>query len=108
MGVLADFELKRSENIFFPEDIREIPSELTPPTALPLPPPEQPLIIQDSSLDAEVAIETEKGKEVQPLALASQSKGQLIIKDMVSKAKDAEEANLQAAGSKGDSHPSKA
>ena len=63
-GVPADSELRRSENIFFLEDIRGIPAELPPPTALPLPPPEQPLIIQDSSLDAEVAIETEKGKEV--------------------------------------------
>ena len=106
--VLADFELRRSENIFCPEDIQEIPAELPPPFALPLPPLEQPLIIQDSSLDAEIAIETEKGKEVQPPAQASQSEDQLTIKDMVSKAMDAEEANLQAAGSKVNSHPSKA
>ena len=107
-GVPADSKLRRSENIFFLKDIREIPAKLPPPTALPLPPLEQPLIIQDSSLDAEVAIETEKGKEVQPTAQASQSEDQLTIKDMVSKVKDVEEANLQAVGSKGDSHPSKA
>ena len=63
-GVPADSELRRSKNIFFTEDIREIIAELPPPTALPLPPLEQPLIIQNSSLDAKVAIETEKGKKV--------------------------------------------
>ena len=107
-GVLADSKLRRSDNIFFPEDIWEISAELPPPTTFPLPPPEQPLIIQDSSLDAEVAIETKKGKEVPPPAQASQSEDQLIINDMVSKVEDAEEANLQAAGFKGDSHLSKA
>ena len=60
-GVPVDYELRRSKNVFFPEDIRETPSELPPHTALPLPPYEQLLIIQDSSLNAEVAIETEKG-----------------------------------------------
>ena len=44
VGVPADSELRRSEHIFFLEDIREIPLELPPPTALPLPPPEQPLV----------------------------------------------------------------
>ena len=61
VGVPVDYELRRSKNVFFPEDIREIPSKLPPHTALPLPPYEQLLIIQDSSLNAEVAIETEKG-----------------------------------------------
>ena len=43
-----------------------------------------------------------------PPAQASQSEDQLTINDMVSKAEDVEEANLQAAGFKGDSHLSKA
>ena len=37
-GVPGDSELRRFENIFFPKDIREIPVELPPPAALPLPP----------------------------------------------------------------------
>ena len=102
-GVPTDSELKRFENIFFPTDIREISLELPPPTIVPLPPPKQPLVIQNSSLGAEVAIGAEKGKEVQPPTQASQSKDQLTIKDVISKAKDTEEADLQAAGSKGDS-----
>ena len=57
-GVPADSELRRFENIFFLDDIQEIPTELPPRTTLSLPPPEQPLIIQDPSLDTEVAIET--------------------------------------------------
>ena len=64
VGVPADSKLRKSENVFFPEDIREIPSELPPPTAFSLPPPEQPLVIQDSSFNAEVVIGTEKGKKV--------------------------------------------
>ena len=83
-------------------DIQEIPSELPPRIALPLPPPEQPLVIQDFSLDAEVAIRAEKG-EVQPPEQANQSEDQLMIKALISKAKDAEEADLQATSSKGDS-----
>ena len=64
VGVPADSKLRKSENVFFPEHIREIPSELPPPIALSLPPPEQPLVIQDSSFNAEVVIGTEKGKKV--------------------------------------------
>ena len=40
VGVPADLELRRSEHIFFLEDIQEISLELPPPTALPLPSPE--------------------------------------------------------------------
>ena len=97
-GVPANSELRKYEHIFFLVDIWEIPSEFPPPLAFPLPSPEQPLIIQDSSLNVGVAIKTEKGKEVQPPTQASQSEDQFIINDMISKAKDAEEA-----GSKGNS-----
>ena len=101
-GVPIDSKLRRYENIIFLVDIQEIPSELPPRIALPLPPPEQPLVIQDFSLDAEVAIGAEKG-EVQPPEQANQSEDQLMIKALISKAKDAEEADLQATSSKGDS-----
>jgi len=50
----------------------------------------------------------EKGKEVHPTAQVNQSKDALTIKDMVSKAKDVEEAKLKAADAKKDSQPTKA
>ena len=63
-GAPTDLKLRKYEHIFFPKDIQEIPSKLPPPLTLSLPPPEQPLVIQDSSLNAKVGIQTEKGKEV--------------------------------------------
>ena len=61
-GVPIDSKLRRYENIIFLVDIQKIPSKLPPPIALPLPPPEQPLVIQDFSLNAEVVIGAEKGE----------------------------------------------
>lgn len=63
-GVSVDSELRSARNIFFPKDIREFPTELPPPVTLPLPPPEQSLTIQDSSLDVEVLVEASKVMEV--------------------------------------------
>ena len=81
-GVPVDFDLRRAENIFFPEDIREIPDTVPPPEQLPTtqaPPP-----------DAEVSKGAEVGKEAQPLMKANPSEDALIIRDVVSQAKDAE------------------
>lgn len=47
----VDSKLKRAENVFFPEHIREVPADL-PSTTLPLPPPEQVSSIQDITLNA--------------------------------------------------------
>ena len=41
-GVPATSEWRSAENIFYPEDIQEIPAMLPSPTTLALPPPEQP------------------------------------------------------------------
>ena len=41
-GVPADFDLRRVDKVYYPEDIREDPTALPPPAALPLLPPEQP------------------------------------------------------------------
>ena len=106
-GVPINSELRSARNIFFPKDIREFSIELPPPVALPLPPPEQSLTIQDSSLDVEVLVEAGKGMEVQPLVEVNQSKDILTIRDVVSKAKDAEGAKLKAANSKEGPHPTK-
>ena len=103
--VLTTSELRRTENIFFPEDIREDPTMLPPLTALPLSPPQQSPTIQAPSLDAEVptgAVKNkedfmggprpkgeDKGKGVQPPTEANPSKDALTIKDVVSKTKAA-------------------
>ena len=88
--VLADSELRRSKNLFFPEDIREIPKTLPPPIADLLPLPGQLPAIQAPTPQAEDLIRTRKGKEVQPMVKANQFEDDLTIKDVVSKAKDEE------------------
>ena len=45
--VPADSDLRRADKVYYLEDIREDPTALPSPTALPLPPPEQPLTTQD-------------------------------------------------------------
>ena len=66
---------------------------LPPPIADPLPP------IQAPTPNPEVLTGAGKGKEVQPTVNANQSEDDLTIKDMVSKAKDAE-----AKSKAGDTH----
>ena len=41
-GVLVDFDLRRADKVYYPEDIRQDPTALPPPAAFPLPPFEQP------------------------------------------------------------------
>ena len=41
--VSADSDLRRADQVYYPEDIREDPTALPPPAALPLSPPKQPL-----------------------------------------------------------------
>ena len=40
--VSTDSDLRRADQVYYPEDIREDPTALPPPAALPFPPPEQP------------------------------------------------------------------
>ena len=104
--VPATSKLRSTENIFFPEDIQEVPATLPPPTVLPPLPPVQLPSIQAPSSVAEVSTgagkskedgkrgpqpeEKGKDKEVQPSTKANCSKDALTIRDMVSKAKDVE------------------
>ena len=44
-GILVDSDMRRVNQVYYPEDIREDPIALPPPATLPLPPPEQPLTI---------------------------------------------------------------
>ena len=82
VGVPADFELRRAENIFFPEDIWEIPKSDSPS--------EQLLLTQAPLLDAEVPEGAEVSKEALPPIMDKPSEDSLTIKDVVSQAKDAE------------------
>ena len=62
-GVPADFNLRRANKVYHPEDIREDPTALPPLAALPLPPPEQPIIIQDPSQGIEILVGVQKEKK---------------------------------------------
>ena len=42
-GVLADSDMRRADQVYYPEDIKEDTTALPPPTALPLPPSEKSL-----------------------------------------------------------------
>ena len=63
-GVPTDFELRRAGNIYFPEDIREVPAMLPPSVAGLLLPLEQFSTIQTPSPDTEISTGADKGKKV--------------------------------------------
>ena len=73
-GVPIDSELRRVENIFFPEDIREISD------AVPLP----------EQLPTTQALLLRVGEEIQPPMMAKPSEDALTIRDVIVQAKDAE------------------
>ena len=122
-GVLADSYLRRVDRVYYLEDIREDPIALPPPTALPFPPPEEPLTTQDPSQGIEIPTgdqkekkddmgvsrpeekAKEKGKEkAKSKADANPSEDALTIEDMVFKVKAAE--SKSKIDSKKDSHQS--
>ena len=72
----ADSDLRKSENIFFPEDIREIPGSV---------PPEEPFSARVTTLDSLIA----EAEEVQPLAKDKSPEDALTIKDVVAQSKEA-------------------
>ena len=71
-GVSADSELRKAENVYFPEHLREILADPSS-TALPLPPLEQVLSTQDLTIDAGTSTEAGMGKEGLPPASDAQS-----------------------------------
>ena len=62
-GVLADSDPRRANQVYYPEDIRENPTTLPPPAALPLPPSEQPLTTQDPSQGTKILVGVPKEKK---------------------------------------------
>ena len=81
-GVPADSELRRAENIFFPEDIREIPESNLPSEKL--------LPAQAALPDTDVPRGERVDKEAQPPTKDKPSEDSLRIRDVVSQAKDTE------------------
>ena len=81
-GVPADSELRRVENIFFPEDIREIPDSDTPAKKL----PSTYMTLPDTNTLGKEGVD----KKAQQLAKDKPSEDFLTIRDVVSQAKEAE------------------
>ena len=75
-AVPADSDLKKIENIFFPEDIREIPGSV---------PPEEPLSTKVTTSDSLIP----EAGEVQPLAKDKSPEDTLTIRNVVAQAKEA-------------------
>ena len=53
-GVPADFDLRKADQVYYPEDIKEDITAPPPPAALLPPPPEQSLTTQEHSQGAEL------------------------------------------------------
>ena len=63
VGVHVDSDLRKTDKVYYPEDIREDPTALPPLIAFPLPPPEQPLTTQDHSQGIEIPTGAQKEKK---------------------------------------------
>ena len=103
-GIPADSDLRRTDQVYYPEDLREDPTPPPPLVNIPPPPPNEPLLAQKSSQDSELPIGVEKEKEQekekekakekekekkkeQNKADTNPSEDALTIGDMVSKVK---------------------
>ena len=61
-GIPADSDLRRVDQVYFLEDLRENTIAPPPPAALPLPPPEQSLTTQEPSQGAKIPARAKKEK----------------------------------------------
>ena len=80
VAIPADSDLRKIENIFFPEDIREIPGSV---------PPEEPPSTSTTVPGSIVPEEKGGNEEVQPPAKDKLPEDALTIKDVVAQAKEA-------------------
>ena len=71
-GIPVDSDLRRTDQVYYLEDLRENTTPPPPPAAFPLPPPNEPLPAQKSSQDIEVPIGAEKEKN--GIVVASRTK----------------------------------
>ena len=79
-AIPADSDLRRIENIFFPKDIREVPSS---------DPPEEPPSAQTAAPNSVIPEGKGGNEEAQPPANDKSPKDALTIRDIVAQAKDA-------------------
>ena len=79
-AVSADSDLRKIKNIFFPEDIRQIPGSV---------PPEEPPSAPTNALDSIIPEEKGGNEEVQPPAKDKLPEDALTIRDVVAQAKEA-------------------
>ena len=104
-GIPTNSNLRKTDQVYYPEDLRENPTPPPPPATIPLPPPNEPFLAQKSSQNSKLPIgfekeeqekENEKAKEKekekekkkeQNMADANPSEDALTIGDMVSKVK---------------------
>ena len=115
----TDSDLRRVDQVYYPEDLRENTTAHSPPAVLPFPPPEQSLTTQEPDQGAELPAGAEKKKKGEVMASrieekakekvknkvdANPSEDALTIGDMVSKAKTTE--SKSKIDSKKDSHQS--
>ena len=63
VGIPANSDLRRVDQVYYPEDLRENTAAPPPPAALPLPPPEQSLTTQELSRGAKLPAGAEKEKK---------------------------------------------
>ena len=82
-GVPADSKLRKAERVFYPEHIREIPTDPSS-IVLPLPSLEQVPIAQDLPIDIGTFAGVGTGKEGLPPANDALSKDALTIRDVIS------------------------
>ena len=78
-AVLVDFDLRKIENIFFLEDIREIPGSV---------PPKEPPFAPTTAPDSLIPEEKKGNGEVQPPAKDKSPEDALTIRDVVAQAKE--------------------
>ena len=91
-GVPAESDLRRVDQVYYPEDIREDTTALPPPAALPFPPLEQSFTTQEPSQGAEI-----------PAGAQKEKKGEVVASRIEEKAK---EKGKEKAKSKADANPS--
>ena len=87
--VLADSELRRADRVYFPESIREIPTNPSS-TSLPLPPPKHVPSAQDLTADVGTSTGSGMDKKGLPSTSGAPFEDTLTIEDVISQAKEAE------------------
>ena len=88
--------------MYYPEDLRENTTVPPPPTALPLPPPEQSLTTQEPSRDTEVLAGAKKDKD--GVMVASQTEEKAKEKEKEKEKAKEKEKEKEKAKNKADAH----